>query len=408
MQNTVILRGRDLFGTTVVDNRFISELVPDAPENAVRVYLYGLMLAGGAVSSPVSISDALKLSDAQVAEAFRYWEKCGIVRIIDGSLLSVEYLNLSASLPDKRPVDNENAHYSKLVHRLQAVLGTRNMSGAELQKIYDWVEIFGFEDDAALLIVQHCIEKKGARVHINYMDSVAKRLVSEGRTTADSVAESFSMENDLASGAAAILKRWRNSRLPTEDELELYKKWTTQWGFSDEAIEIACRDVVAIDKPNFKYLDAILGKYHENGSVSPEKMRELLREQDMLAELARRAFARAGLKRTPTSSDRQQVELWCSDWCMNSELILYAAELASKKSTPFAEMKWMLSDWHERGIVSVSAAREETERSNAAHPAAAASKGKPVNRALNYKQRQYSAEELRALGVDLGDDVYED
>lgn len=175
-----------------------------------------------------------------------------------------------------------------------------------------------------------------------------------------------------------------------------------------EAIEIACRDVVAIDKPNFKYLDAILGKYHENGSVSPEKMRELLREQDMLAELARRAFARAGLKRTPTSSDRQQVELWCSDWCMNSELILYAAELASKKSTPFAEMKRMLSDWHERGIVSVSAAREETERSNAAHPAAAASKGKPVNRALNYKQRQYSAEELRALGVDLGDDVYED
>ena len=137
-------------------------------------------------------------------------------------------------------------------------------------------------------------------------------------------------------------------------------------------------------------------------------MRELLREQDMLAELARRAFARAGLKRTTTSSDRQQVELWCSDWCMNSELILYAAELASKKSTPFAEMKRMLSDWHERGIVSVSAAREETERSNAAHPAAAASKGKPVNRALNYKQRQYSAEELRALGVDLGDDVYED
>lgn len=251
MQNTVILRGRDLFGTTVVDNRFISELVPDAPENAVRVYLYGLMLAGGAVSSPVSISDALKLSDAQVAEAFRYWEKCGIVRIIDGSLLSVEYLNLSASLPDKRPVDNENAHYSKLVQRLQVVLGTRNMSGAELQKVYDWVEIFGFEDDAALLIVQHCIEKKGARVHINYMDSVAKRLVSEGRTTADSVAESFSMENDLASGAAAILKRWRNSRLPTEDELELYKKWTTQWGFSDEAIEIACRDVVALGTNSF-------------------------------------------------------------------------------------------------------------------------------------------------------------
>ena len=55
-----------------------------------------------------------------------------------------------------------------------------------------------------------------------------------------------------------------------------------------------------------------------------------------------------------------------------------------------------------------SSASISCSRSNAAHPAAAASKGKPVNRALNYKQRQYSAEELRALGVDLGDDVYED
>lgn len=408
MQNTVILRGRELFGATVVDNRFISELMPDAPENAVRVYLYGLMLAGGAITGPVSISDALNLSDAQVAEAFRYWEKRGIVRVIDGKMLSVEYLNLSAALSESFTPETENAHYVSLVKQLQSILGTRNMSGAELQKIYDWVEVFGFEDRAALLIVKHCIEKKGSRVHINYMDSVAKRLVSEGRTTADAVAESFAMENDFASGAAAILKRWRNSRLPTEDELELYRKWTTQWGFSDEAIEIACRDVVAIDKPNFKYLDAILSKYHESGSVSPDKMRELLREQDMLAELARHAFARAGLKRTPTSADRQQFELWVNDWCLNSELIFYAAELASKKGTPFAEMKRLLSDWHERGIVSVSTAREEIERASAAHPAAAAAKGKPINRALNYKQRQYSAEQLRALGVDLGDDVYED
>lgn len=52
MQNTVILRGRDLFGTTVVDNRFISELMPDAPENAVRVYLYGLMLAAARFRAP--------------------------------------------------------------------------------------------------------------------------------------------------------------------------------------------------------------------------------------------------------------------------------------------------------------------------------------------------------------------
>ena len=44
MAGTVIIKDRGLFGTTSVDNRFISELIADAPGDAVKVYLYGLML----------------------------------------------------------------------------------------------------------------------------------------------------------------------------------------------------------------------------------------------------------------------------------------------------------------------------------------------------------------------------
>ncbi|MBO4879838.1 MAG: DnaD domain protein [Clostridia bacterium] len=407
MAGTVIIKDRGLFGTTSVDNRFISELIADAPGDAVKVYLYGLMLLSENGSDAADIADGLKLTEEQVDDAFRYWEKVGLIRIASGENgnLAVQYLPVRGERSTAEAEAARSMRYAPLIGKLQAILGTRNLTGSELQRIYDWIEVFRFEEDAAAEIVSHCISVKGARVHINYMDSVAKRLAADGIVTADAVKASFLQETELSGGAANILKRWRISRRPTEDELRLYEKWTHEWGFSPDAISIALSDVVAIDRPNFKYLDAILSGYRENGSITPEKMHELIREQDMIAELARQAFSRAGMKRGASAADRRQFEFWFREYGMSAELILFAAELASKKSTPFAEMKKLITDWHERGIASYEAAKDDAEKRKA-EADKAPFKGKSVNRALNYKQRQYTAEDLKKFGIDLGEDVY--
>ena len=236
------------------------------------------------------------------------------------------------------------------------------------------------------------------------MDSVAKRLAADNILTLEKVKENFETETELMRGAGAILKRWHIRRMPTDDEVALYEKWTKEWGFNSDSISLACADVVAADRPSFKYLDRILDKYHESGSISAESMAAAIKEQEMIEELARQAFARAGMKRTPNIADRNQFETWASDWCLSPELILYAAEAASLKSTPFAEMKKLLEDWHKRGIVSVAAAKDEVAK-NDAKPEA---KRKSVNRALNYEQRHYTMDQLREMGVDFGEDVYED
>ena len=404
MLHTVIIKEQDFFTSTAVENLFITDLMPAAPGNAVKAYLYGLMQLSCGSESTVDIASALNLTDDEILDCFRYWERQGIVKLVEGETLNIQYLNTAEALK-KAPSSMPNAgRYAGLIEKLRIVLGTRNFSGSELQKVYDWISCFGFEDDAAIEIVRHCIELKGTRVHINYMDSVAKRLAADNILTYEKVRENFETETGLMRGAGAILKRWHIKRMPTDDEVALYEKWTKEWGFKDDSISLACADVVAADRPNFKYLDAILTKYHESGSISAESMAAAIKEQEMIEELARQAFARAGMKRTPNISDRRQFEIWSSDWCLSPELILYSAEAASLKATPFAEMKKLLEDWHQRGIVSVAAAKDEIAK-NASKPEA---KRKSVNRALNYKQRQYTADQLREMGVDLGEDVYED
>ncbi len=407
MSDFSITREPRLLTVTNIDNAFIIEFMPAAPGDAVKVYLYGLMLVTSPSEDAADIETALGMTAEAVLDAYRFWEKQGLVRIIDSGKINVQYLDVRTSA--KTVNVGTTGRHTELVARLQLILGTRNLCGAELQKIYDWIDIFGFEPDAAIEIVRHCIEIKGSRVNINYMDAVAKRLAAERYLSFEQVHECFIIDLESSIGAAKILKRWRISRRPTEDESELYRKWTRDWGFNDEAIDLACKDVVASDRPSFKYLDAILSGYQENGNISPEKMQQLSREQDMIAEITRRIYVNAGLaNRSTTAAHRQQVELWYKDWCMDPELMFYAAELAAKAVHPFSETKKILAAWHQAGISTISAAKEFVDKQQSPRSEALRSESsrKKPNRALGYRQHQYTAEQLKELGIDLGEDVY--
>ena len=403
MSDFTITKEHPVHASTEVDNAFITDFLPSLPGDAVKVYLYGLMLSSSPDENSADIETALGLSPEAVLEAYRVLNKQGLVRIIDSGSVHIQYLNICGTGATE---PSSSGRYADLVKKLQEVLGTRNLSGGELQKIYDWVDIFRFEPDAAVEIVRHSIEIKGSRVNINYMDAIAKRLAAERYLSYEQVHECFTIELESMTGAAAILKRWRISRRPTEDESELYRKWTKDWGFSDEAIDLACREVVSSDRPTFKYLDAILESYHDSGSVTAEMVQQLSHEQDLIAELTHQILVRAGLaSRRSTIEQRQQVELWYKQWCMDPELMYYAAELSSSSGRPFSELKKLMNTWHDNGIGTVSGAKDFMSKQTAP---TGSNQRKKTNRALSYRQHTYSADQLAELGIDFGEDVYED
>lgn len=411
MSDFIITKEQRLFTTTAVSNAFIQDFMPSAPGEAVKVYLYGLLLLTNPNEAVNEIDVALGMTPETIIDCFRFWERQGVVRIVDSTNMTIQYL--SAESIAKVNLSGSTGRFAELVDSLRNVFGTRNLSGSELQRIFDWIDVFGFEPSAAVEICRYCLELKGSRVHINYLDAVAKRLAAEKMLTFDAVHSNFLLEKELLTGAAQILKRWRLNRIPTEDELALYAKWTNAWGFSREAIELACRDVVAVDRPNFKYLDAILGSYHETGGVSVEEITKFMREQDAIADVTRKLFTRAGMKSKPSINHRKQVEIWLKDRCMNPELLFYAAEVCSDKANPFSEMKKLLDAWYSEGIANLPAAREDIERKSEASQNSRKSgvsnkRSKTINRALDYKQRTYTADDFKALGISLGEDVYED
>ena len=67
---------------TIIDNIFINDYLPSAPEYCVKVYLYGLSLCSNPKSADNaldSMAKVLHLTEQELQDAFLYWQNAGLV-----------------------------------------------------------------------------------------------------------------------------------------------------------------------------------------------------------------------------------------------------------------------------------------------------------------------------------------
>lgn len=390
-------RDSSLMDITPLENLFIQEYLPAAPEGFVKVFILGLMQCYTR-NDELDMEHMLKLSTHEILKAYIYWEERGLVKIVSESPLEVEYRNAKHNLFSGAgnftpPLPSK---YADLVFELQAVLKTRQLTASELSRIYDWVEVFNIEQPAVLLLVRHCIAAKGARVSIKYMDAVARSWADANVLSAAQAQEYIDNFHELSGGVSQILKRWRFNRLATHDELELYKRWTKEWGFDEEAVLMAATLTTGTDKPTFNYLNGILKNFREKNIFTSDAIRKQLKKDEALNEHLKLIFERAGIQRSTRITDGKLLSLWLEDWKLPFEMVLLAAEYSSNAGSPFVQIKKLIENWHQLGINTVSAARKahETKFKNITPKA-----NTPV--ALNYSQNRYTKEELQHIAADI-------
>ena len=76
-------QGAALMGCTSVQNIFILEYMPKAPELYCKVYLFGLMQCGCRRLENADLCASLGIDSAKAVEAFLYWQDMGLLRIVE-------------------------------------------------------------------------------------------------------------------------------------------------------------------------------------------------------------------------------------------------------------------------------------------------------------------------------------
>ena len=85
---------------TVIDNVFITEFLPKAPDLCVKAYILGLHKCGMADDNANTLeyfSNVLNICEEDVISIFRYWESEGLVQVLSPEPIEVRYLPLNST-----------------------------------------------------------------------------------------------------------------------------------------------------------------------------------------------------------------------------------------------------------------------------------------------------------------------
>lgn len=341
---------------TPVDNQFIADYLPKAPGLYVQVYLYGLMQCYHPALAEGSVDQALGISPQAVEEAYAYWQKEGLVRIVSADPFTVEYATLGTG--ERR--EAVPLKYGDLIRSLNTLTAPRQFGMRELRHVYDWIELYHLSEGAVLTLVSHCLEKR-KNCSVGYMTSVAQSWSLAGVETQEQAIEYLADSDVRSHGAKAILNAWHLRRPPTEDEMARYNRWTKDWGFTHETILRVLPRLSKTAAPSFDKLDELLLELYEQGKATAAAV-----EQDDAAAMEKKAFAkavflRAGKAEQPTLSQMNQLEMYEKELGLSRELIFFGADCARGTNEPFGYLKKKLNDWHEAGITDPAGAEQFEE-----------------------------------------------
>lgn len=275
-----------------IDNAFVTDFMPFAPENYVKVYLYGLKLAcfGGADDIEAEIAGKLNLEPGLVSEAFSYWANEGLVNILSTSPVAVEYLAVNKGTLALRKFSKTK--YKDFNDQLHAMLPSRNILPNEYNEYYSIMEAMHIEPEAMLAIIAYCIRLKGQDVGYPYILAVARNLARQGCLTYDRVNEQLSEFDLYDKDVAAVLHSLGSKKAPAIEDKRMFAKWTKTLGFPTETVVQVAKSV---KRGGMDRLDALLVKYYENHLFSMAEIDEFNRNRDRLYSLTKEINKRIGV-----------------------------------------------------------------------------------------------------------------
>ena len=340
-----------MFDITPVENQFILEYLPGAKGDYVKVYLYGLMRCYHPEDdmSLDRMSHELNMTADEVAAAFRFWERKGLVRRISDKPPKWQYVNiLQKSLGgDSESADPEYEEFGNAVY--EAFDKVRRLHGSELSECFEWKEDLNLPTEVIIMLLNHMAEIKGKNFRISDAGKVAVQMAGENIRTLEAAEEFFSRDEKAYRGIRKILKKLGKQYAPSEAQVNLYRKWTREWHFTPEAVEAAL-ELTAKGDPSLGYLDGILNSLRQEtgdeAELTPERVRQSSARGEGLKEVLKE-LGKGEINPRNLQLYDQMKELY------PQSVILTAARECGHSGGDTPDILKLLKSWKEKGLESL-------------------------------------------------------
>ena len=282
---------------TVVDNMFINNFLPDAPDLAVKVYLMGLSKCANSSAPDNNLSNfanVLNVSEEEVLQAFNYWQEQGVVQVINVNPIEVRFMPLNASLGNIKKY--KIGKYTDFNIQVQEILNKRMITPTEFSEYYNVIEKYHIQPEALVMIIKYCADLKGENVSYPYITTVAKNWEKEGVHTCEDVENKITELGVLDDKVMLILNALGFKRKVQLEDVQMLNHWLNDFDFELNTIVYVAKFCnLKKVKADMNYLNNLLSKYYEMKLISASEIEDYeVKKQNML-DLAKKVVKGLGL-----------------------------------------------------------------------------------------------------------------
>lgn len=333
-----------MFDSTSIENMFLLEYLPTAPDGFLRVYLYARMLSlhPELCDGIEDMARALDMEEDAVYNAFHYWEQQGLVEKLTDRPATYAMRPVHKELIANSNINAELYKYRDYHSKVQDIFGeTETVSHRHFEKADDWLEIYKFTQEAALKMLEYMLNQPGGRKPDAVFRRADKRAVEwadRGIRTLEDVEKAINYDDRVFKMASTALKQLAISRKPTPNELDCVRRWIYDWNLSEEDVLAACAHTTKARSPSIGYLDAILKAKVDSGEGQHfETVKVILKE--------------LGASNTVPTPDQIRAYTVLLEKGFEPEAVLLAAvQCARKRKNSFEDLEWMLDNWGKAGV----------------------------------------------------------
>lgn len=344
-------------GSTIIENKFITKYLPVLEPQALKVYLFALFVYQNGLSSYTAEDFAAKLemSLSDVENCFDYLEELELVSVLSRNPLEVRILDADNVYGTPKKLKPEK--YAAFSSAVQSVISGRMISTNEFMEYFYLMDEYSFEQNALLMIINYCVNLKGNDIRFQYIKKVAKSFADEGATTARKVEEKLSSYTSSTPALLRIFSAAGISRKPDVDDNALYEKWTSELGFSEEAIICAAKHFKARTSEK---IDGVLTELYKNRKFDVKEIEDYCKSKNSLYACAAEIAKSLGVyMQNATPYVENYVCLW-RDYGFESDTLKMIADycfLQGKNS--FEGMNDFVLSLYDEGVITEQSVRDK-------------------------------------------------
>ncbi len=270
-----------LLSDSLIPDIFLSDIMPDLPSDAVKVYLYCIFLSKYAKEARTEdLAAKLGMTCDTVNAALAFLERQELI-IRTPQMISVVDLKEReiAKLYRKKTTSEPQAAVARTalnVRRNQCLDSINKMffqglmSPSWYTAIDNWFEQYRFDEDVMVSLFKYCYDNNA--LNVRYIEKVGATWSSRGITSHWELERYMELSEKTSEVGRHIAKSLRLGRKLTAYEERYLETWLRDYGFDQDVIELALEKTTGKTNPNFKYLHGILSGWHKDGLKTKEQV----------------------------------------------------------------------------------------------------------------------------------------